>query len=234
MFGPSLGSVRDSLQISRRIGNLSLTGWTVDDRLHPVVRLVVGRGSERREAALREVLDAAWALMEREGVAALSLRQTAGALGIRPQSLAHYFPNKAALLDALFRDGFTDLGARLARVGSSDEPVERLVAAVQALLEFCVASPARYHLMLQRTVPGFTPTAISHEVALGALGSLLERLRAAGVTESADVDVFRGLVNGLAAEQIANDPGGRRFISRAEYAVRVFLAGIKAPSIEDR
>jgi len=194
---------------------------------------VVGRGSERREAALREVLDAAWVLMEREGVAALSLRQTAGLLGIRPQSLAHYFPNKAALLDALFKDGFTDLGARLAGAGSSDEPVERLVAAVQTLLEFCAASPARYHLMLQRTVPGFTPTATSHEVALGALGSLLERLKAAGVTEPADVDVFRGMVNGLAAEQIANDPGGRRFISRAEHAVSVFLAGIKATSAEE-
>ncbi len=194
---------------------------------------VVGRGSERREAAVREVLDAAWALMEREGVAALSLRQTAGSLGIRPQSLAHYFPNKAALLDALFRDGFTDLGARLADAGSSDEAIERLVAAVQTLLEFCAASPARYHLMLQRTVPGFTPTAIAHEVALGALGTLLERLRAAGVTEPADVDVFRALVNGLAAEQIANDPGGRRFVSRAEHAVSVFLAGVQATSIED-
>jgi len=194
---------------------------------------VVGRGSERREAALREVLDAAWALMEREGVAALSLRQTAASLGIRPQSLAHYFPNKAALLDALFKDGFTDLDAQLTNAECSEEPVERLVAAVQTLLEFCAASPARYHLMLQRTVPGFTPTAASHEVALGALGSLLERLKAAGVTEPADVDVFRGMVNGLAAEQIANDPGGRRFISRAEHAVSVFLAGIKATSAEE-
>lgn len=198
-----------------------------------MAKSVVGRGLERHQTAVREVLDAAWTLLEREGVAALSLRQTAGSLGIRPQSLAHYFPNKAALLDALFRDGFTDLAARLADTGSSGEPVERLVAAVDTLLQFCAASPARYHLMLQRTVPGYTPTAKSHEIALGALGSLLERLAAAGVTEPEDVDVFRGLVNGLAAEQIANDPGGRRFISRAEHAVRVFLAGIKATSTEN-
>lgn len=59
------------------------------------------------------MLNAAWALMEREGVAALSLRERSRSLGIRPQSLAYYFPTKATLLDALFRDGFCDLAARL-------------------------------------------------------------------------------------------------------------------------
>jgi len=52
----------------------------------------------------------------------------------------------------------------------------------------------------------------------------------AGISDPADVDVFRGLVNGLAAEQIANDPGGRRFIGRADRAVRLFLAGVAATS----
>jgi len=177
---------------------------------------------------LREVLDAAWALMEREGVAALSLRELARTLGIRPQSLAHYFPTKAALLDALFRDGFSDLSDRLQPADDNDGPDDALIAAVQAVLGFCVASPARYHLMLQRTVPGFTPTQESHEVALTALSRLLDRLAAAGVRDPADVDVFRGLVNGLAAEQIANDPGGRRFIDRARHAVELFLAGVAA------
>ncbi len=186
---------------------------------------VLGKRTQRREAALREVLDAAWALMEREGVAALSLRELARTLGIRPQSLAHYFPTKAALLDALFRDGFSDLSERLRPAGRNDAPAAALIAAVRAVLEFCVASPARYHLMLQRTVPGFTPTQESHQVALTALRRLLDRLAAAGVTSPADVDVFRGLVNGLAAEQIANDPGGRRFIDQAGHAVDLFLAG---------
>ncbi len=103
---------------------------------------------------------------------------------------------------------------------------------MRAVLAFCVASPARYHLMLQRTVPGFTPTQESHQVALTALSRLLDRLAAAGVTSPADVDVFRGLVNGLAAEQIANDPGGRRFIDQAGHAVDLFLAGAAATSTD--
>jgi AcrR family transcriptional regulator len=191
----------------------------------------LGSGAQRRQAAVREVLDAASALMEREGVAALSLRELSRSLGIRPQSVAHYFPTKAILLDALFRDGFSDLAARLRGVGGADgDPADALTAAVSAVVAFCAASPARYHLMLQRTVPGFTPTPESHEVALAALGLLLGRLTAAGINDPADVDVFRGMVNGLVAEQIANDPGGRRFIGRADHAVRLFLAGAAATS----
>jgi AcrR family transcriptional regulator len=191
---------------------------------------MLGRREERREAAQREVLDAAWRQLEQHGVAALSLRELARTLGIRPQSLAHYFPTKPALLDALFRDGFSELGARMRCAPCNDDPTEALIATVQTILELCAASPARYHLMLQRTVPGFTPTDESHEVALTALGHLFQRLNAAGVNDPADIDVFRGLVNGLAAEQIANDPGGRRFIDQAEHAVRVFLAGAAAVS----
>ncbi len=194
-----------------------------------MTKSVLGRGGERRQAAVREVLDTAWTQMEQHGVAALSLRELARTLDIRPQSLAHYFPTKSALLDALFRDGFAELDRDLRGAGGNN-PDEALIAGVQTVLAFCVASPARYHLMLQRTVPGFTPTDTSHEVALAALGHLLNRLHAAGVNDPANVDVFRGMVNGLVAEQIANDPGGRRFIDRAEHAVRLFLAGVAATS----
>src|SRR5260370_21375964 len=131
---------------------------------------VLGNRTQRRKAALREVLDAAWALMEREGVAALSLRELARTLGIRPQSLAHYFPTKAALLDALFRDGFSDLADPPQPADGNDAPADALTAAVRAVLAFCLASPARYHLMLHRTLPGFTPTQESHDEALTPLG----------------------------------------------------------------
>ena len=138
-----------------------------------MTKSVLGRGGERRQAAVREVLDTAWTQMEQHGVAALSLRELARTLDIRPQSLAHYFPTKSALLDALFRDGFAELDRDLRGAGGNN-PDEALIAAVQTVLAFCVASPARYHLMLQRTVPGFTPTDTSHEVALAALGHLLQ------------------------------------------------------------
>src|SRR5260370_10076453 len=107
---------------------------------------VLGNRTQRRKAALREVLDAAWALMEREGVAALSLRGLARTLGIRPQSLAHYFPAKAALLDALFRDGFSDLADRLQPAGSNDAPADAPIPAGRAVLTFSGTTPPPLHL----------------------------------------------------------------------------------------
>jgi hypothetical protein len=44
-----------------------------------------------------------------------------------------------------------------------------------------VANPARYHLMFQRTIPGFQPSEESHQVALESSRSA-HRLAAAGVT----------------------------------------------------
>lgn len=183
------------------------------------------RRTARRDAAVRGLLDAAWALMAREGVAALSVRQLARDVGLRQQSVTYYFPAKQDLLDALFADGFRALRPLLVAAGTGLPPVERLGATVDVLLDFCVGHPARYHLMLQRTVPGFIPSEAAHEIALGTLAVLLERLADAGVSRPEDVVIVRALINGLAAEQIANDPGGRSYVSQAGRALRALLAG---------
>ncbi len=175
---------------------------------------------------MRAVLDGAWDVMEREGVAALSVRQLARELGVRQQSLTYYFRTKQDLLDALFADGFRELRPILQAAGEGQEPLARLESTVVALLEYCTAHPARYHLMLQRTVPGFTPSEASHQIALAALRVLLERLNAAGLTRDEDVLAVRGLINGLAAEQIANDPGGNSYVRQARRALRALLAGL--------
>jgi hypothetical protein len=91
-------------------------------------------------------------------------------------------------------------------------------------VEYAVAHPARYHLMFQRTIPGFQPSEESHRVALGVLEELMVRLDAAGVTDPADVALVRGLVSGLAAEQTANDPGGRLFVEQTRRGIRALLA----------
>ena len=175
---------------------------------------------------MRAVLDGAWDLMAREGVAALSVRQLARDLGVRQQSLTYYFRTKQDLLDALFADGFAQLRPLLEEAGAGTGAGERLEATVEALLRYCTAHPERYHLMLQRTVPGFSPSEGSHDVAVAALRVLLERLAAAGVNRPEDILAVRGLINGLAAEQIANDPGGNSYVRQARRALRALLSGL--------
>lgn len=178
----------------------------------------------RRARAEREILDAAWALMAREGVAAISVREVARSVGIRQQSLTYYYPTKHALLDALFADGFTDLRERFDRLPPADDPVQGVIDLAVAFVDHLVARPAAYHLMFQGTVPGFHPTPESHQRALSVLAELVDRLANAGVTDPADLALVRAVVSGIAAEQIANDPDGRLFTEQTERGVRAVLA----------
>ena len=177
---------------------------------------------------MREILDAAWILMAREGVAEVSVREVARAVGMRQQSLTYYFPTKTALLDALFADGFTQLGREFDTLPAHDDPVEAVVELAVRIVDFCVADPARYHLMFQRTIPGFQPSEESYRVTYGVLSVLIDRLAAAGVTEEADLALIRGLISGLAAEQSANDPAGRLFVDQTARGIRALVLAIQS------
>ena len=106
------------------------------------------------------------------------------------------------------------------------DPVDGAVRLAAAVVEYCVAHPARYHLMLQRSVPGFVPSDASHQLALKCLQALLDRLAAAGVTTGGDLAIVRGLISGLAAEQIANDPAGRTYVEQADRGLRTLLLAL--------
>lgn len=190
------------------------------------------RAAARRANVEREILDAAWNAMAQEGVAALSVREVARAVGLRQQSLTYYFPTKQDLLDALFADGFADLGQMFSQLRRPSDPVDGVVDVAVAFVDYCVSNPPRYHLMFQRTIPGFEPSEPSHRIALNVLGVLIERLAAAGITDIADLAVIRSMMSGIAAEQIANDPNGRSFADETERAIRSLLFALAemAPS----
>ena len=187
----------------------------------------------RRAEAERAILDAAWAEMAREGVAALSVREVARSVGIRQQSLTYYFPTKHALLDALFADGFADLRQRFDRLPPVTDPVRGVVDLATAFVDHLTARPAAYHLMLQGTVPGFHPSEQSHAIALTVLGELIDRLAVAGISDPADLALVRSVMSGIAAEQIANDPGGRLFADQTERAIRAVIVTIRSPEIRN-
>lgn len=187
---------------------------------------ISGRVAVRRVRAEREILDAAWAEMARKGVAALSVREVARSVGIRQQSLTYYFPTKQALLEALFVDGFADLRRRFDELSPATDPLQGVVDVAIAFVDHLVARPAAYHLMFQGTVPDFQPSDQSHETALTVLSELVDRLAAAGVTESADLALVRSMMSGLVAEQIANDPQGRLFADQTERGIRAVLTAL--------
>ena len=57
--------------------------------------------ADRAGLSREQVLDSALALVDRDGVAALSMRRLGAELGVEAMTLYHYLPNKDALLDGI-------------------------------------------------------------------------------------------------------------------------------------
>jgi AcrR family transcriptional regulator len=185
------------------------------------------RKSERREATRQEILDAAWALVREHGLAGLSLRDVAKAVGMQPPSLYGYFESKSAIYDAMFADGYRQLLAlRIqAEVPEDDDDFK---AAARAYFEFCTADPARYQLLFQRTIPGFEPSAESMALAVQALSGAKRGLATIGIEEARALDLYTALMTGLTDQQISNDPGGDRWGRLLDEVLDMFLDHVRS------
>lgn len=176
----------------------------------------------RQAAARHEILRACWRLAAEHGLSGFTLRQVAAAVGIRAPSLYSYFAAKNDMYDALFQEGAEAFAAAMAAIPAKAEPRDRLRAAARGYLAFCVADPVRHQLLFQRTVPGFEPSAGAYAPAVEAYEHMREAFAAVGVTRQRDLDLWTALLTGLASQQLANDPGGRRWTRLANEAADMF------------
>lgn len=184
----------------------------------------------RREASRARILEAAWRLAARDGIAAISLRDIARQVGMRAPSLYNYFPSKLAMYDAMFAEAAIDIGAALEAAPEHVDPRLRLRATVHAFVEWCVANPGPYQLVMERPIPGFEPSPESFAITATNLGIIRRDLAAAGVSGDRAVDLFRALVVGLVSLQVANDPRGHRWTRLLDDALEMFLTHHATPS----
>jgi AcrR family transcriptional regulator len=184
------------------------------------------RRARRRQAKRSRIIREAWLLARRDGLVGISLRDLADSVDLRQPSLYAYFESKLDLYDSMFEDGQRQLLARC----SSREPLadarDELVAIVEELVRFSSEDTVRHQLLFQRTVPGFEPSDAAMEPARQFFEFMTERLGAAGVDGPGEVDFFSAIVAGLAHQQVANDPGGDRWVVLARRVVEAMLADI--------
>ena len=200
---------------------------------------VAERRLRRREATMAEIVDAAWAQAARVGVGQISLRRLAEDVGMKAPSLYEYFPSKLALYDALFASAAAEYRATTRRLLSESAPERALFEIGSAFLHFAVESPAKYQLVFQRPVPDFVPSpeafAISQEIEKDFVQAVAQLVEAGEVDkrilERRSLDLMLALSSGLAAQQIANEPGvpveeGRytQLYPLAEEMLRTFFA----------
>lgn len=178
----------------------------------------------RRQETVRRILDAAWALSRGRGLTGWTLRDLGAEVGMRAPSLYVYAESKNALFDLMFADGYRQLAERIAATERPDDPTALLETAARLYVTFAAEEPVRFQLLFQFTAPGFEPSPASMELAGQALGDLVEVLAAAGVDDPAEVDLWTAVLTGLASQQVANDPGGDRWLRLVDTAVGRLLA----------
>ncbi|GAA0961656.1 hypothetical protein GCM10009554_78470 [Kribbella koreensis] len=172
------------------------------------------RRSRRRQQTIDEILDVSVALMETEGVAALSLSAVARRLGMQPPSLYQYFPSKLAIYDALFQRGAEQIrdAQREARDGA--EPADQLSAAMNAFSRWCMANQVLTQLLFWRPIPGFEPSPEAFAPAVEGLADLKAFLQQEvdsgqldpGATSDDGIALFTAMTAGVLSQQMANEP----------------------------
>lgn len=185
------------------------------------------RRAAQRDQTRAEIVAAAWQLAARDGVAAISLRDLAAKVGMRAPSLYTYFASKDAIYDAMFADGWRQLGDHMGDVETIEDPEQRLREGVRRFLAFCAADLARYQLLLTHAVPGWRPSAQAYAVSVAHQERMVRGLAPLGLDQPQLLDLFMSLTAGLAAQHAANDPGGDRYLRLADRAIDMFLLYLK-------
>jgi AcrR family transcriptional regulator len=185
--------------------------------------VVPDRRAAKREAKRAQILAAAWELAHRDGIGAISLRELAPMVDLRQPSLYQYFESKDALYDAMFAEGNRALLEQTDIDVSELTPRAAVAEVMQRVVQFATDDPARHQLMAQRPMPGFEPSPESYAFAVAFYERSRAALVAAGVRDQDDMDVFTALVSGLAHQQVANDPGGDRWVRLVPRVLDMFF-----------
>ncbi|MBU6443350.1 MAG: TetR/AcrR family transcriptional regulator [Alphaproteobacteria bacterium] len=163
------------------------------------------------------------AILEEEGLSALSLRAVARRAGVSHAAPYRHFPNHESLLAELAVDGFSELRTRIAEAGAGHGTQSDRVAAIgAAYMRFAAQKPALTRLMFGAQLPNRTEFPALTEAA-DTLGAEIGKALSDAVLGMA----AWGAVHGLAMLVLENviDLGqrqsGREVLpSRAEILLR--------------
>lgn len=105
------------------------------------------RQAARAHDQRKRILEAARRIVMREGLAALSMRKIADAIGYSPASLYLYFAGRDAIAEALGREGYAQLLAQLEPLALIADARERLHALAHAYVTYGCDHPQTYELI---------------------------------------------------------------------------------------
>src|SRR5919206_2007611 len=143
----------------------------------------IGWRQSRRDSAGSAILAVAWAIVDEQGLAALSLRDLARRAGITTPTVYAYFASKNAIYDAMFGQAAEQFAEHMGAPYQTQDPRQLLGESLRRFVEFCTANVARYQLLFQHVIPGFAPSAQSYAPAERALDLTRDVLALNGIRE---------------------------------------------------
>jgi AcrR family transcriptional regulator len=98
-------------------------------------------------ATAERIARAARALLDREGVEAVTMRRVAAAVGITAMAVYRHYPDRKGLLNAIADEGFGELAQRLAAVRRTGSLEERMTRVLDVNVQFGLRHPRLVELM---------------------------------------------------------------------------------------
>jgi signal transduction histidine kinase len=178
-------------------------------------------GASRPDAT--QVVAVAREVLRDRGVLGLTLEEVANRLRVDISGVTAHYAHLDDLYDALFADGHRILAQRFAAVPVVDDPRERVRLQTHAFVRFAVEDAGRHQLLFQRLVPDFEPSPASYALAVENLDRSRKVLEDVGITESAHVDMLTAITGGMVNQQLANDPGGDRWLRLIDDTLDIYL-----------
>jgi AcrR family transcriptional regulator len=118
------------------------------------------------------LVDAAEAVLARNGPAAVTVRNVAAEAGVAPMGVYNRFGNKEGLVEALLTRGFDGLRQAVAAHGELD-PIDRLRASGVRYRQFALQNPQHYAVMFGGAIPHGEFSPELNECAGGAFQELV-------------------------------------------------------------
>jgi AcrR family transcriptional regulator len=148
---------------------------------------------------------------------------------MRAPSLYTYFQSKSDLYDAMYAQGMQHFANAMERTPRGRDARTALRNRVKTLARTALEDPVRYELLFHRPIPGFVPSQESLAIGLTSLAETRRIAEAAGLKGERPFDLFLATTRGLVAMQLANQPGGDRWVRLIDEAVDILLTHYAGP-----
>lgn len=149
------------------------------------------------------VIDAAAAIANADGLAAVTLARLAGQLGVRPPSLYKHIAGLDGVRRALALRGLAEANARIGRATVGKARDDALFALAHAYWRFARDEPGLYAASLRAARPGENDIAAAGEALLGTVLSVLAGYGVKGNDALHATRGLRAIVHGFVSLDLA-------------------------------